>query len=136
MNLSKVQLSHSNWDIAQRSPKRSPRENETTQAWESQGQQSKVTQKTIRLADRARELKRLETDFESLSKRKVSLESSLQRLNVRSGTASQRHQARKKQSDLENELDRIDVDICSISRQLQQLSTRSNAEQCLAAATE
>ena len=39
-----VQLSHSNWDIAQRSPKRSPRENRTTQNWDrgGQGQRSKV----------------------------------------------------------------------------------------------
>ena len=56
------------------------------------------------------ELKQLENDFErlvtdmqiiihfnfilSLSKRKMSLQSSLQRINVREGTASMRHQAR------------------------------------------
>ena len=76
----KVQLSHSNWNIANRSPKRSPRENQTTQAWESQSQSSKVinmpnaeldiiiviqvVHKTIRLAERAKELKQLETNFE------------------------------------------------------------------------
>ncbi|CBY32015.1 unnamed protein product [Oikopleura dioica] len=108
--------SHSNWDLATKSPKRSPRENSvSTQAWP----ENQVNKSANRFASRLKEYDSMENDLKSMKQKRSELSRSLRMLDSgRDG--SSRHNARQRKDQLEIELDAVDREIHSLKRGLTQ----------------
>lgn len=117
MNLASpsFKVSHSNWDIAERSPKRSPRENTTTDNFQY-GYQAEHA--ATRFAHRIKEYQICEKDLETLNQKRNKLQVSLSKINPKGTSAAARHQARIRQEEIESELDLTESQINRIKQAL------------------